>query len=106
MFEIGFEEGGVIRLSGRFDAAVVDQAKAFLDQVESSTTVDCRQLEYIASAGLGALFATQKRLLDKQESLTLANLSPHIYELFEMCGFETVFEIVEAPPADSDSPGT
>jgi anti-sigma B factor antagonist len=84
---------------------VVDQARAFLDQVESSTTVDCRQLEYIASAGLGALFATQKRLLDKQESLTLANLSPHIYELFEMCGFETVFEIVEAPPADSDSPG-
>lgn len=106
MFEIGFGEGGVIRLSGRFDAAVVDQAKAFLDQVESSTTVDCRQLEYIASAGLGALFATQKRLLDKQESLTLANLSPHIYELFEMCAFETVFEIIEAQPADSDSPGT
>ena len=105
MFDIDFREGGVIRLSGRFDAAVVDQAKAFLDQVESSTTVDCRQLEYIASAGLGALFATQKRLLDKQESLTLTNLSPHIYELFEMCGFETVFEIVEAPPADSDSPG-
>jgi anti-sigma B factor antagonist len=106
MFDIGFGEGGVIRLSGRFDAAVVEQAIAFLDKVESSATVDCRQLDYIASAGLGALFATQRRLLDKQESLTLANLSPHIYEIFDMCGFETVFEVVEAPPADSDSPGT
>ncbi len=93
MFSITRETDGTIRIRGRLDASQVETARAVFDDVESSCTVDFSELSYIASAGLGVLFATQKRLVDSGESLTLANLSPHILEIFQIAGFVHIFEI-------------
>lgn len=93
MFEITRTDDGVISLQGRFDASQIDSARAFFDTITSSSTLDCEQLSYISSAGLGLLFATQKRLVDSGEALTLVNLSPHIREIFQIAGFDHIFEI-------------
>ena len=93
MFSITHDADGTIRIQGRFDASHVDAARAVFDKVESSCIVDFSELSYIASAGLGVLFAAQKRLVDSGESLTLANLSPHILEIFQIAGFVHIFEI-------------
>ena len=58
-----------------------------------SCVVDFDGLSYISSAGLGLLFATQKRLVDGGSALTLVNLNPHIREIFHIAGFDKIFEI-------------
>ena len=42
------------------------------------------------------LFVAQKRLLERQRELRLINLSPHIREVFNIAGFDTIFSIEEA----------
>jgi anti-anti-sigma factor len=93
MFEIKREENGTITLHGRLDASQVDNARTVLDQVTESCKVDFSELSYISSAGLGLLFGTQKRLVDSGGGLTLVNLSPHIGEIFQIAGFDHIFEI-------------
>ena len=93
MFEISQAEDGTILMRGRLDAAQVERAKGVFALVQSSCDVDFTELAYISSAGLGLLFATQKRLVDAGEGLRLTNLNPHIREVFQIAGFDRVFEI-------------
>ncbi len=92
MFEIEID-GDVIRLSGKLDFAQAEKAAAALAQVTDSAVVDFADLDYISSAGLGHLFATHKRLMAKNKGLKLVNLSPDIRYVFEIAGFDTIFEI-------------
>ena len=93
MFEITRDDEGTISLNGRLDASQVDSARAVFDQVTESCRIDFAGLSYISSAGLGLLFGTQKRLVDSGGGLTLVNLSPHIREIFQIAGFDNIFEI-------------
>jgi len=94
MFEIHLQPHGMVTLHGRFDASQIETAKAVFDGVTTSCTVDFRELSYISSAGLGVLFATQRRLVDAGEALTLTNLNSHIREIFNIAGFDNIFEIL------------
>ena len=95
-FEIVFDpDTGVVRLKGWFDAARCERAQEVLEQVKSSAVVDFEALEFISSGGLGALFGTQKRLMDAGEGLKLINLNAHIREVFVLAGFDTLFEMDE-----------
>ncbi len=67
MFNATSPENGQVRLSGRFDAAQVEKARAVFDQVNDSTVVDFEELEYISSAGLGILLMTQRRLRETRK---------------------------------------
>jgi len=93
MFEITRDENGTISLQGRLDASQVDTARAVFNQVTESCKIDFAKLSYISSAGLGLLFGTQKRLVDSGGGLTLVNLNPHIRELFQIAGFDNIFDI-------------
>ena len=93
MLEIARNDNGVISLQGRFDASQVEGARAVFDSIVESCTLDFGGLSYISSAGLGLLFATQKRLVDTGGALKLTNLNPHIREIFEIAGFDNIFEI-------------
>jgi anti-anti-sigma factor len=93
LFEIRFDDDGRIRLAGRLDAAESPRAKSFLESVDRAAVVDFAELQYISSAGLGVLFATQKRLMGSGGGLRLVNLNPHIREVFQIAGFDTIFEI-------------
>jgi anti-anti-sigma factor len=93
MFEIEFCDDERVRLKGRLDASQVDRAGEVLGTINSSCTLDFSELSYISSAGLGLLFATQKRLVDKGDELCLVDLNPHIRELFQLAGFDHIFKI-------------
>lgn len=93
MFHAKISEDGEILLSGRFDAAQVEEARMVFDKTTKSSTVNFEELEYISSAGLGLLLATQKRLGESGDSLKLINMNKHIRDVFRYSGFDTIFEI-------------
>ncbi len=93
MFEIRRDIVGKVQLQGRFDASQIDKAEQFFGQIEDSCVVDFSKLEYISSAGIGLLMSTHKRLVDHGSALKLINLNPHIREVFEIAGFNYIFDL-------------
>ena len=54
--------------------------------------IDCEKLEYISSAGLRIIL----RLMKNGVSLSVINVSPEVYEIFDMTGFTEMAEIRKA----------
>ncbi len=93
MLEITTTSNSEIALAGRFDAAQIDKAREAFAAFKGSTVVDFSRLEYISSAGLGVLLATQKRLQDSGAGLKLVNINSHIRDILRFSGFDQIFEI-------------
>jgi anti-sigma B factor antagonist len=93
MLEISRGENGEILLAGRFDASQVAAANEVFLGLDQGATVDCAGLEYISSAGLGTLLAAQMALAGKGGSLKLVHLRSHIRDVFQLSGFDQIFEI-------------
>jgi len=88
MFDIDFNDGGAVVVSGRLDAAQAPKAQEFLDRVLDECIVDMSALEYISSAGLGVLLKTHKRLMVNASELKLINVNSHINDIFRYSGFD------------------
>ena len=54
--------------------------------------IDCRDLQYVSSSGLGAFIAGGKKL-GSGEKLVFAALNHHVSSLFEMAGVANLFRI-------------
>jgi len=93
MFEIQVEDGGLVKLAGRLDAAQADRAKAALDTVKQSATLDLTDLEYVSSAGLGVIVQTFKRLRDQGLDFRLTNVKPRIRSVFVYAGLDRVLRL-------------
>ncbi len=84
----------VISLSGRLDtttAPQLDDEIKGLDGVEK-LVFDFKGLEYISSAGLRVLLSAQK-IMNKQGSMVIRNVSEEISEIFEVTGFVDILTI-------------
>jgi len=93
MLEIKFGENSGIALLGRFDASQAQKATDALAAVGESRVIDCANLEYISSAGLGVLLAVQKRLKATGAELRLVNVKHNIYNVFLYSGLDRLFRI-------------
>lgn len=58
-----------------------------------SLIIDFSNLEYISSAGLRVLIATQKKLKPENIPMTIKNVNDTITEIFRMSGFDKVLKI-------------
>ncbi len=96
MFSIEIIPNNEILLSGRLDASQSEKAKEVLDTVNESSVVNFKNLDYISSAGLGVLFATQKRLRSVGKGLKLTNMNSHIRDVFRYARFDLLFEIEQS----------
>ena len=99
MLDIRVGENGEIVLSGRFDASQAVKAETFMAALTESRIVDLADLQYVSSAGLGVLLATQKRLMAAGHALKLVNVRGHVREVLHYSGFEEIFQIDPTPPA-------
>jgi anti-sigma B factor antagonist len=93
MFEVGRSADGELSFNGRLDASQAEKARKALDAIAETCTIDFEKLDYISSAGLGILLATQKRLSESGHRLKLSHMNRHIRDIFRIAGFDLVFEI-------------
>jgi len=93
MFSITVNDKGIIVLTGRFDASQVDPAREVFAKLESSAVVDFKDLDYISSAGLGVLLATQQRLKKGGKAMKLVHMNRMVRDVFKIARFDMIFEI-------------
>lgn len=84
-----------LTLSGRLDTTTAPQLeaelKASLEGVEH-LELDFAALDYLSSAGLRVLLATQK-IMNKQGDMVVRNVNDTIAEIFEVTGFCEILTI-------------
>ncbi len=84
-----------IALEGRLDTTTAPQLEK---EIQSSLkgveelVYDLKKLEYISSAGLRVLLASQKVMNDQGEMI-VENVCPEIMEIFDVTGFVDILTI-------------
>jgi anti-sigma B factor antagonist len=93
MFTVRAIPDGTVHLVGRLDAAEVPSARLALDGLQGPLTLDCSELDYVSSAGIGLLVETYKRLHQAGQSLRLVNLLPRVRNVFAYAGLDRVLTL-------------
>lgn len=87
----------VMRLKGRLDSMDVptleQRFKDMLTAGSQKVIVECSELRYIGSIGLGIFIASGKALAAQGGKLCFAGLTEHVRSVFEMVGFYSLFAI-------------
>lgn len=90
------EEGKLtLTLAGRLDTTTAPQLEAVVQsELEGVTdlTIDFHKLDYISSAGLRVILATQK-IMNKQGKLVIRGANETVMEVFEVTGFVDILTI-------------
>ena len=84
-----------IALEGRLDTMTAPELEKVLEENLDGVTelvLDFEKLDYISSAGLRVLLATQK-VMNRQGSMTIRHVSDVIHEIFEVTGFVDILSI-------------
>lgn len=87
----------VIALEGRLDTITAPQFEAEVNKGFDGITsliIDMHKLDYISSAGLRVLLKAQK-IMAKQGSMTVKNVSQELKDIFEVTGFNDILNIEE-----------
>ncbi len=88
----------VLDLQGELDAHTAskleDSLKMLIDKGSSDIVVNCRELEYIASAGLGVFMAYIEDVREDGGDIKLTNMSDKVYNVFDLLGFPTLYDIL------------
>lgn len=84
-----------VKLEGRLDTTTSPELESDLKNSLDGITdlvFDFENLEYISSAGLRVLLATQK-IMNKQGTMKVTNVCETIMEIFEVTGFSDILTI-------------
>ena len=83
-----------VALEGRLDTTTAPDLAAELENLDGvkSLVFDFANLEYVSSAGLRVILATQKTM-NRQGSMEITNVNETIMEVFEITGFADILTI-------------
>lgn len=88
----------VIELSGDLDASsclTLDEAiSGAVKNNETKILVDCKELNYISSAGLGVFMSYLQEFENNKISLVLFNLNQKVKKVFQILGLDELIKIV------------
>ena len=85
----------VLALAGRLDTVTAPELEAVLKDALAGVeelTFDFEKLDYISSAGLRVLLATQKTM-NRQGSMKVIHANEMIREIFEVTGFADILTV-------------
>lgn len=93
-FKIGHREQStvnVLELKGYLDAHTAPKLEeAFQNLLKSQRfkiVVNCKDLSYISSAGLGVFMAFIEDVRNNKGDIKLTNMTPKVYNVFDLLGF-------------------
>ncbi len=85
-----------IVLKGRLDTTTAPEleqaAKESLTDVKE-LKLDFKELEYVSSAGLRVLLATQKVMTKQGGTMVIRNVSPEVNDIFQVTGFADILTV-------------
>lgn len=85
-----------VSVEGRIDTITSQELdKEIQDEIGNfnSLVIDFTDLEYISSAGLRVLIATQKKLKVDDIPMVIKNVNDSVGEIFRMSGFNKILKI-------------
>lgn len=87
----------IVEIKGRLDVTTAsDLEQVFtklLSENQNKVLVECRELDYISSAGLRVLLNAAKQYNKVSGQIMLAGLSQNVKQVFEISGFTSIFPI-------------
>ena len=95
------DEDGVVtlQLQGYLDAyTAADFEEAIQRKVAGGKVclvVDCAQLNYISSAGLGVFMSFMEEVREKGGDIRIGGLLPKVRQVFDILGFAEIFQIFD-----------
>jgi anti-sigma B factor antagonist len=88
-----------IRISGFLDAHTVVSFEKSMDELiqreHTKFLMDLGDLNYISSAGIGALMVLLQQLRRRQGDMVILQPSPKVYKILELLGFTKIFNITQ-----------
>ncbi len=92
-----------VELAGEIDifksAEFKDALLGLIAKNQSDLRLDCKNLEYIDSTGLGALVTVLKKVKDYGGHIYLVNMKQNSFKLFKITNLDKVF-IIEGDDSD------
>ncbi len=89
----------VLELKGYLDAhtapALEEAFETLLKNQRFNIVVNCKDLSYISSAGLGVFMAYIEDVRKNKGDIKLSNMSPKVYNVFDLLGFPLLYEITK-----------
>ena len=89
----------VIRLEGFVDAHTAPEFESELqraiDAGRVQIVVNCKDLDYISSAGLGVFMGCIEQVRDLGGDIKISNLVPKVFHVFELLGFHQLYDLTE-----------
>lgn len=89
----------VLELKGYLDAhtapALEEAFQTLLKNQRYNIVVNCKDLSYISSAGLGVFMAYIEDVRKNKGDIKLSNMSPKVFNVFDLLGFPLLYEITK-----------
>jgi anti-sigma B factor antagonist len=93
------DDVAVISIDGFLDAHTAPQFEQALQQEIADgrvkLVVDCAKLTYISSAGLGVFMGFIEEVREQRGDIKVCGLTPKVRQVFDILGFDTIFELFE-----------
>lgn len=70
-----------------------DKIRSLLDQDKTHIHIDCSQVPYMSSAGLGVFIAYLDEINTRNGKLVLSNLIDSVYDVFVLLGLDQLIDI-------------
>lgn len=71
------------------------EMKKLVDAGNSKLLINFKEIKYISSAGLRIFISVGKLLKKQNGDLRLCALSPHVFKIFKLAGFNKIFTIYD-----------
>lgn len=93
----GAPKARLVALDGELDGSAVElmlsQVTGLLDEGVVFLVLDCENLRYVNSTGLGILLHFTRIFRDRGGAFRLVNVNMSVYEIMEIIGANTLLEI-------------
>lgn len=90
-------ESYLIKLSGELDASNAEAVEKVLDEIvllkPAQIQVDCKDLRYISSRGLGVFISRFQEIQNKQIDFFLFNMSDSVLYVFRVLGLDELMDL-------------